>query len=71
MNLVEGGFAGWWKKFSVQALVLIMLVQQFWEALPAVVQQSLGPNTLQWVTTVLALLGVLGRFIKQTQEAQP
>ena len=45
MNLVEGWLRRLVEKFSVQALVLIMLVDWFWEALPTTMQQSLGPNT--------------------------
>lgn len=70
MNLVDGGFAGLWKKYSVVALALIVAVQQVWGMIPPELQQSLGPNTLQWVTTVLGVLGIVGRAIKQTTEGE-
>ncbi|MGL4648286.1 MAG: hypothetical protein ACRC1H_02660 [Caldilineaceae bacterium] len=66
MTLIEGGFAGWWKKYSAIALFLIAALQSAWAASPEV-QAMLSAQTMSYVTGALAGLGFIGRFIKQTE----
>lgn len=66
MKMIDEGFAGWWKKYSAIALFLIAALQGAWAASPEV-QQIMGPELLNIATGALAVLGFLGRFIKQAQ----
>jgi hypothetical protein len=70
MQLIDGGFTGWYKKYSVIALVLIGALSAAWAASPEF-QSVLGERGLVIANGVLAVLGFLGRFIKQTQAALP
>lgn len=69
MNLIDEGFANWWKKYSAIALFLIAALQGAWAASPEL-QQLLGPQALNVATGVLAVLGFIGRFIRQTKELE-
>ncbi len=66
MQLIDEGFAGWYKKYSAIALVLIGGLSAAWAASPEF-QQVLGEQGLAIANSVLATLGFVGRFIKQTQ----
>lgn len=66
MKVIDEGFRGWWKKYSAIALFLIAALQGAWAASPEV-QQLMGPELLNIATGVLAVLGFIGRFIKQAQ----
>ena len=66
MALIDEGFAGGLKKYSTIALMLIAALQGAWAASPEV-QTIIGPEGLNIVTGILAVLGFVGRFIKQAQ----
>lgn len=66
MQLIEGGFSKWWAKYSAAALFIIGALNAAWAASPDV-QALLGPGGLNIANGVLAVLGFVGRFIKQTQ----
>lgn len=66
MNLIDEGFAVWWKKYSAIALFVIGALNTAWAASPEV-QQLLGAQGLSIANGVLAVLGFIGRFIKQTE----
>lgn len=66
MALIDEGIAGGLKKYSTIALALIVALQTAWAA-STEVQTFLGPDTLNLITGVLAVLGFIGRFIKQVQ----
>lgn len=56
-----------WKWFSNIAFALIVAVQAFYDALPPEFLTALPPDTQQALTAVLAILGILGRFINQSR----
>lgn len=66
MNLIDEGFARWWKKYSAAALFLIGALNTAWAASPDV-QALLGPQGLSIANGTLAVLGFIGRFIRQTE----
>lgn len=66
MDLIDEGFARWYRKYSALALFLIGALNGAWAASPDV-QALLGPQGLSIANGVLAVLGFLGRFIRQTQ----
>ena len=66
MNLIDEGFASWWKKYSAIALFVIGALNTAWAASPEV-QQLLGAQGLSIANGVLAVLGFIGRFIRQTE----
>jgi len=66
MQLIDEGFSGWYKKYSALALVIIGALSSAWAASPEF-QQVIGPQGLAAANGVLAFLGFVGRFIKQTQ----
>ena len=66
MELIDEGFRAWWKKYSVVALFLIGALNTASAASPDV-QALLGAQGLTIVNGVLAVLGFIGRFIKQTE----
>lgn len=66
MTLIEDGIKGGLKKYSTIALMLIGAVQVAWSTSPEL-QAIMGPEGLSTVTTILAILGFIGRFIKQVQ----
>jgi hypothetical protein len=68
MQLIDEGFAGWYKKYSALALVLIGGLSAAWAASPEF-QAVLGEQGLAIANSVLAALGFIGRFVKQTQAA--
>ncbi|MGQ2385115.1 DUF7940 domain-containing protein [Acinetobacter ursingii] len=57
-----------WKWFSNIAFALIVAVQAFYDALPPEVLTALPADTQQTITAVLAILGILGRFINQSRQ---
>lgn len=70
MELIEGGFAKWYKKYSALALFLIAALNSAWAASPDV-QALLGAGGLSMTNGALAVLGFIGRFLKQTQDLAP
>ena len=66
MELIDEGFRNAWKKYSAVALFLIGALNTAWAASPDV-QALLGADGLAVVNGVLAVLGFIGRFIKQTE----
>lgn len=66
MAMIDEGLAGGLKKYSAIALLLIAALQGAWAASPEV-QAIVGTDGLNIVTGVLAVLGFIGRFIKQAQ----
>lgn len=66
MNLIDEGFRAWWKKYSALALFLIGALNSAWAASPDV-QALIGPQGLSIANGVLAVLGFVGRFIRQTE----
>lgn len=66
MDLIDEGFARWYRKYSALALFLIGALNSAWAASPDV-QALLGPQGLSIANGVLAALGFVGRFIRQTQ----
>lgn len=66
MELIDEGFRNAWKKYSAVALFLIGALNTAWAASPDV-QALLGADGLAGVNGVLAVLGFIGRFIKQTE----
>lgn len=67
MQLIEGGFGGWWRKYSAQALVAIAAVSAAWAA-STDLQAIMTAKQLAAANGVLAVLGFIGRFIRQTKE---
>lgn len=65
MQLIDEGFAGWYRKYSALALLLIGALSSAWAASPDF-QQVLGEQGLALANSALAFLGFVGRFIKQT-----
>jgi len=57
-----------WKWFSNIAFALIVAVQAFYDALPPEFLTALPPDTQQTLTAVLAILGILGRYINQSRQ---
>lgn len=57
-----------WKWFSNIAFALIVAVQAFYDALSPEVLTALPADTQQTITAVLAILGILGRFINQSRQ---
>ena len=66
MSLIDEGFRAWWKKYSALALFLIGALNTAWAASPDV-QAMLGPQGLSIANGALAVLGFVGRFIRQTE----
>jgi len=66
MNLIDEGFAKWWKKYSALALFFIGALNTAWAASPDV-QALLGPQGLSIANGALAVLGFVGRFIRQME----
>lgn len=64
MQLIDGGFRAWWKKYSVIAFLAIGAINTAWAASPEV-HELLSVKALASVNAVLAALGLIGRFIKQ------
>ena len=65
MQLIDEGFAQWYRKYSALALLLIGALSSAWAASPEF-QAILGERGLAIANGVLAGLGFVGRFIKQT-----
>ncbi|WP_151979752.1 DUF7940 domain-containing protein [Acinetobacter guerrae] len=57
-----------WKWFSNIAFALIVAVQAFYDALPPDVVTALPVHTQQTITAVLAVLGIIGRYINQSRQ---
>lgn len=66
MQVIDEGFAGWWKKYSAVALMLITALNAAWVASPEV-HEVIGAQGMAIANAVLGVLGFIGRFIKQTQ----
>lgn len=49
----------------VQTLAIIAAVQTIWVSLPPEVVQQLPPNLVHYITTALAVVGVVVRVLKQ------
>lgn len=54
-----------WKWISVHALLLITSLPELWNWLPADLKVAIPHDKLIYVTSVIALAGLLGRFIHQ------
>lgn len=65
MQLIDEGFTQWYRKYSALALLLIGALSSAWAASPEF-QAILGDRGLAIANGVLAGLGFIGRFIKQT-----
>lgn len=65
MQLIDEGFTQWYRKYSALALLLIGALSSAWAASPEF-QAILGDRGLAIANGVLAGLGFVGRFIKQT-----
>lgn len=70
MQLIDEGFAAWWKKYSAVALALIGAVTAAWAASPEL-QELMGAKGLAIANGALAVLGFIGRFIKQANAVAP
>jgi uncharacterized membrane protein (UPF0136 family) len=70
MTLIEGGFSGWYKKYSAIALAAITALQLAWGASPDL-RDAMTPYALVTATGVLAALGFVGRFIDQSLKLMP
>lgn len=66
MQLIDEGFARWYRKYSALALSLIGALNIAWAASPDV-HDLIGAQGLAMANGALAVLGFVGRFIKQTQ----
>ena len=66
MQLIDGGFGGWYKKYSALALMAIGALTAAWTASPDL-QAVMSAKLMALANTGLAVLGFIGRFIKQTQ----
>lgn len=67
MRLVENVRSAW-KWFSVQVLALLALLPLVWESLPPESQALIPEHWRPWIVTVLALIGIGGRIVKQGQD---
>lgn len=54
-----------WRFFSVQVLALLALLPLAWEQLPPETHALIPEPWRPWIVTVLALIGIGGRLIKQ------
>lgn len=54
-----------WKWFSVQILALIIFVTAIWDQLPPDVQSQIPEEYRGPIVSTLAVLGLIGRLIKQ------
>lgn len=54
-----------WKWLSVQVLALLALLPLAWEQLPPETHALIPEPWRPWIVTVLALIGIGGRLIKQ------
>lgn len=66
MQLIDEGFARWYRKYSVIALALIGALNTVWVSSPEI-HEMLSAKHLAIANGILAALGAFGRFIKQTQ----
>lgn len=66
-GMIVSNWQNSWKWFSNIAFALIVAVQAFYDALPPEVLTALPADTQQTITAVLAILGILGRFINQSR----
>jgi hypothetical protein len=66
MQMIDEGFHAWYRKYSALALLVIGALSSAWAASPEI-QEFMGPQALAISNGVLAVLGFVGRFIKQTQ----
>ena len=54
-----------WRWFSVQVLVLLACLPQAWELMPPETHALVPEAWRPWIITVLALIGIGGRLVKQ------
>lgn len=59
-----------WAWFSNIAFALIVAVQAFYDALPPELIAALPNDAQSKITMILAILGVIGRFINQSRQAK-
>jgi hypothetical protein len=64
MRLIDEGFLGWYKKYSALALLAIGALSSAW-TVSSDFQRILGPEGLAIGNGIIAVLGFIGRFIKQ------
>lgn len=68
--LIEGGFQGWWRKYSAAALAAIVAIQAAWK-MSDDLHVLLNKEWLDTATLIIAIAGFIGRFLKQTQKGDP
>jgi hypothetical protein len=54
-----------WRLYSVQAFVALITLETMWLAVPAEIKAGLSPSFVHWVSLVVAVGGLIGRFMKQ------
>lgn len=54
-----------WRWFSVQIMTLLAVLPLVWDQLPPESQALVPEHWRPWVLTVLALIGIGGRLVKQ------
>lgn len=67
LGFFVGNKSSSWKWFSNIAFALIVAVQAFYDALPPELITSLPNGTQSKITVVLAIFGVIGRYINQSK----
>lgn len=55
-----------WKFYSTRAMSLALIAQSVWLGLPAEMRESIPPKWMALATIAMLVLGILGRFIKQS-----
>jgi hypothetical protein len=68
MKFIEN-VASSWKFFSMQAMAAATTLQGLWMLLPDDLKSSVPPSFVQWLTLAILALGMIGRTIKQTDDA--
>jgi len=54
-----------WRWFSVQCLSLALAIELSWAAVPLDLKERIPEAWADWLVTVLLVLGVIGRHVKQ------
>lgn len=67
MQLIDEGFAKWYRKYSALALAVLGAINLAWAA-SSDVHELLSPRAMAAVSAAIAVLGFIGRFIKQTRD---
>lgn len=67
MKLVDNARQAW-RWFSVQAMAIIAVLPLIWEQMPPEVLAVIPAVWLPWIAAGMALLGLVGRLVKQGDE---